>query len=240
MKSKSKKIKYCVKCNKFLFKNKWGKNKDFDEQSIEKTVCPKCSKQGSKYFEGILQARNIDKEIKEFIESQVIKQHNKGVFITKKVNQKNGIDYYLSSKKFLASISKKLIASFGGIIKSNAKLFSRNKQTSKDIFRVNVLYQAPEFKKHDIIKINNHLLKITNISKKISGIDLKTGKKASFIYKKSNPIKLEKHKTIVSKIKPHIEVLDPITYQSTKVENKAKVKPNQKVSVVIDKGIFII
>ena len=108
------------------------------------TLCKKCGKFGTEYFEGILQLRNPDKEVIKFIRNQVKKQFDKGIFINKEVNTKNGIDFYLTSKRFLRTLGNKLNKQFKGELKISPQLFSRNKQTSKDIYRINVLFRLED------------------------------------------------------------------------------------------------
>ena len=65
----------------------------------------------------------------EFVEKQV--ENDKKVWIARKVEAKNGVDYYMSSNKFLRQLGKRLKRSFKGELKESRKLFSRNRKTSK-------------------------------------------------------------------------------------------------------------
>src|SRR3989338_1186485 len=175
-----------------------------------------------KYFEGVLQLRNPNDEARSYIQNHVKKAS--AVFVSKIVRHKNGLDYYLSSKKFLHQLVKRLQNSFGGEYSISPRLFSRDRQTSKDIHRINVLFILPEFKKGECIYIDNKIIKITNISKNISGNDIQINKKITFSIKNKEYGILNRKKTIVIRIKPAIEVLDPETYQNAIVNNKADVK----------------
>lgn len=190
------------------------------------------------YFEGTLQLRNPDNEVKEYVENQIDKAKN--VFISKIVKHKNGLDYYVSSRKFLHQLAKKLLVAFGGELKESPRLFSRNRQTGKEVFRLNVLFKLYDFKKGDIINIDKKIVKVTNISKSISSINIKTGKKTTFNIKNKDYEILDRKNTIVTKIKPVIEIMDPETYQNVVVDNKAKVKHGEKVKVVICDGTWIV
>ena len=191
----------------------------------------------NQYFEGILQLRNPSQEIIDFIESK-LKKHEK-FSISKIVEQKEGLDLYVSDKRYMQRLAQELQKQFGGLIKTSPQLFSRNKQTSKDIFRVNTCIRFYDFSKNDVVRITNKYVRITNIRKKISGINIETNKRVSFGI--TDDIKvLKKYETTVCKIKPDIEVLHPETYQNIKIENKAKVKMGEKVKVVIDGKVFIV
>jgi len=91
------------------------------------------------YFEGILQLRNQNEECVNFIKNQF--KNNEKVWIAKEVKLKTGVDYWVSSNRFLLSLGKKLKKSFKGELKTSRKLYSRNRMTSKDIYRVTVLFR---------------------------------------------------------------------------------------------------
>lgn len=136
------------------------------------------------YYEGILQLRNPNKEVVDFIEKEVEKKEN--VFITKKEKVRNGIDFYITSQKYLQNLGKKLQNCFGGELKVSSKLFSRDRQTSKGVYRVNVLFRLPGFKKGDIIELRGDKIKVINIGKKVFAKNLKTGKKVSISFRDLN------------------------------------------------------
>ena len=146
----------------------------------------------------------------------------------------------MSSNKFAISMGNKLYKKFGGIMKINEKLFSRNKQTSKDLYRVTVLYRPLGFLKGDIVKAGIKILQVTSISKKMSGINLATGKTDFIDYKKENVEPLEVFKTTISKIYPELEVIHPETFQSEKVMNPRKMQLGEKIKVVVEDGIWVV
>lgn len=204
--------------------------------SIEITYCNVCSRKQGDYFEGILQLRNIDDNILDYVEKYC---KNNNIYIPKNEKVKNGYDLQISDKKRTHNLVASLQKNFGGIIKINPQIFSQDRQTSKVIYRVNFYYEAPNYKIGDIIDIEDKVIHIHKISKTISGIDLKTGKKANIDAKKDFVL-LKKQKTTVSRIHPHIEVLDPETYQSVKTENNQDLNLGQKVTIVNNKGLFYI
>ena len=108
---------------------------------IRYTLCNKCSKIGSSYFEAILQLRNPNQDVVKFIENNVAKNKEKGVFITKREDVRNGLDFYLTSQRYAQSLGKKLKKTFKGELKVSRKLFTTNRQTGKLVYRVNVLFR---------------------------------------------------------------------------------------------------
>ena len=129
----------------------------------------------AKYFEGVLQLRNPTPEIMGFFRSQMNKKPE--VFISNVERLKNGMDISLSSKKYLQQIGKKLQETFGGELKISAEHFSRSRQTSKDMFRVNVMYRYHGVRKGDVITVRGDEVKIIQISRKLHVINISTGRK---------------------------------------------------------------
>jgi len=190
------------------------------------------------YFEGILQLRRPKKEVVDAIKESVNKKQ--GVFISKEIEVRNGIDFYFSSQRFLQGLGKKLQNNFGGVLKTSAKLHTRDRQKSKNLYRVNVLIELPEFSKSDVIFIDEKIIKVHKIGKLFKGVDLKTNKVVSFDYHNKKPEVLKKYKTQVTKVYPELEVLHPETFQSVKVGNRKKLKIGEKVDVVLKEGIWIV
>jgi NMD protein affecting ribosome stability and mRNA decay len=118
----------------------------------------------NQYYEGILQLRNVSRELINFVKKQA---KNENVIIAKVVKQRNGLDFYVSSRKFLHKIGKMLQKNFTGQLKVSPRLFSRNRQTSKNIYRVNVMFKLCPYKKGDIIEHMGEKVEIVNISNKI-------------------------------------------------------------------------
>ncbi len=202
-------------------------------------LCPRCSRHKSGYFEGILQLRNVDEEVIDYAINEAKKQNQKGIFITKKLKVRNGFDIYLTKRGYIHELARELLNKFGGETKASKKLFSRDKQRSRDIYRINVLFRQSKFRKGNILNINGELFKIKNIDRNLTVINIKTGKKTSIMPKYLKVKAAEEVKeTIVSLIFPHVEVLHPETFQSVNPENvkNNKFKVNQKVKVVVSDG----
>jgi len=195
--------------------------------------CNKCGKKNTQYFEGVFQLRsgsdNNDVFFRavQFARSVVKKHSTKGIFITKEKiidGKTTGVDFYLTSQKFIQWLGNRMQEEFGGELKISSQLFSVNKQTSKELYRVNALLRLPEFAKGDVLLIDDYLVRVASISKKITGIDLTRGKKISFEFAKVQPKLLLTEKTTVSSIRPDIEIIHPNYYDSIKVENSDAIK----------------
>ena len=133
------------------------------------------------YFEGILQLRNIDNEVIEFAVKEIEKNENAYIAKVKKVT--NGMDIYVSPQKLLRSLGNKLQNRFGGQLTVSTKLHTRSKETSRDLYRVNMLFRIPNFKKGDIIDYKGDKIKIVAMHKKVFAKDIKSGKKLNISFK---------------------------------------------------------
>jgi len=133
------------------------------------------------YFEGILQLRNPNKEVIDSALNEIEKNENSSVAKIEKVP--NGIDIYMWPQRFLRNLCKKLQNKFGGQVTISTKLHTKNRITSKEVYRVNALFRIPSFKRGDIIDYKGEKIKIINIHKKVFAKDIKTGKKLNLSFK---------------------------------------------------------
>lgn len=128
------------------------------------------------YYQGILQLRDVNDEVVAFVRNQVKKRD--GVSITKTVKFPNGLDFYITSQKFIRILGKKLKESFGGELKTSSKLHTRNRQ-GRELYRVNVLFRLLKYKVGSIASIRGEDIRILSMGSKIFGRNMKTGRKIS-------------------------------------------------------------
>ena len=128
------------------------------------------------YYQGILQLRDINDEILNFVRNQIKKRWDAA--ITKTVKFDNGVDFYITSQKFIRILGKKLKESFGGELNVSSKLHTKSRH-GKDLYRVNVLFKLSKYKKGDVVSVRGDKVKLIRIGKKIFAKDLKTGKKVT-------------------------------------------------------------
>ena len=95
------------------------------------------------YFEAILQLRNPSDELINFINNQLKK--NPSVFISNVMPGKDGFDIFLSSQRFARALGNKMKRAFkNSELKTSRKIHTRNRQTSKDVYRVTVFFRQLE------------------------------------------------------------------------------------------------
>ena len=131
------------------------------------------------YFEGTLQLRNPTKEVIDFVKSQCAKGK---VFITKTVKEREGFDYYITSRKFLHTLGKRLSQQFNGELKVNPRIFTKDRQTSKDVYRITIMFRLFPYKKGDVLEHRGEQIRIVNISTKILAQNIRTGEKLWLTY----------------------------------------------------------
>ncbi|MCF7861042.1 hypothetical protein K9M79_02260 [Candidatus Woesearchaeota archaeon] len=211
---------------------------------VKFTECSVCKKLLNKtYYEGIFQYRDCNKcpEIKDYIEQRALDNNIKGIKIVKTTQISTGIDYYFNSSSFMLALSKELKQKFGGIVKKSAKLFTRNRQTSKEVYRTNILYKPPHFMVGDVIIVDDRPFQVKGFSQeKVKGVYLDTGKTAVASYEENCPV-LTKFDLEIIQERPELYVIHPETYQNEKPINQKLFHKTDKVEGILHKGqIYLI
>ena len=228
--------------------------------SLFSTVCDRCSKQGTKYFEAVLQIRPANREVISFIMNELKKQQSKGVWITKEEDEgvgkramlpdevvaekSTGKNIYITNQTYAKVLARKIKDQFGAQVAFHEKLFSQNSQTSKELFRLAVLISLPPFSKTDMLLVKDRHYQVTSVKKKANVTDLETGTKTSLetgADAKRRYAIVPSVSAQVTKIHPTLEVLHPETYQSIRVvnanllgERRSKLKENDQLVVAFD------
>ena len=129
----------------------------------------------SGYYEGILQMRGCTDEAVRFARDSI--SSAEGVQITKEMNVKGGVDFFITSNKFLKKLGRMLKARFTGIIKQTSKLHTEDKQSGKKIYRGTILFRMPSFSVGDVGMLNGDEVKVLSIADQVMLQDTKSGKK---------------------------------------------------------------
>ncbi len=201
--------------------------------SVEVTSSPSFGKVGTDYFEGVLQLRNADSSVKKFVKSLI--SETKDLYVNKVVEKKDSVDFYFVKKKFISRIADKLVSEFGASADHNAQLFSQDKQSSKELFRLNVAVHIPPFRRGDVVLWDDLVFLVKGVDKKISCLDLNNNKGFSFKYdhKKIGEFEvLKKQKTKIVNEHP-LSVLSPSTYELAELRNPLGINPSLDDSVLV-------
>ena len=205
------------------------------------SVCDRCSRGYSKYFEVKIQLRNRKNfhfnEVVSFVRAKV--KERKGVFITKEEELRDGIDFYVTSQKFVQTIGSGLTRRFAGDLKVTSSLHTRDWKTSKDLYRVDVVFRLGDFNVGDILKINHKFVLVKSVAgMMVSGVNIKQNNCSAQENYKTHDYEIiakadDAVEVIVVKKTPQIEVLHPETYQPIKIENPKNVKIEEKIKVIL-------
>lgn len=138
----------------------------------------KVKERHKEYYEGILQLRNPGKTVFDYINKKLAE--NPSIRIVKEKKLKNGLDLYFNDKRFLKNLGEKLKNRFNAHLKTSAKLFSVDRQTGKELYRLTVLIRIPNFEAGQIISLQGKLMQVLEIKNKVRLKEVKTGKKYLF------------------------------------------------------------
>ncbi len=212
---------------------------------VKESLCKECAKLSSQYFEGTMQLRGTVQTIEELrrVARFIVGYCEQvGVRITKIEPAKNGEDYYLPDGKLVKELAYAVKKKFGGEVKTNARLFSKDRQTSKEIYRVTALVRLPDFSPHDLMVTDRMVLRIDRIQgHRALGTNLSLWKPGVIEYQQE-AYTIVRHgditNTRISKISPRLEALDPLDYQSKPVANPPpeRLALDQNVRVAKVKG----
>lgn len=194
------------------------------------------------YFEAIFQLRECGDEVLKGLQNFVDTQRDPDMFIAKLQKVKTGIDVYLSSNQLGVKLASHLVKQFGGRVQTSSKLFSRSKQTSKNLMRLTVVYRGLDFEVGDCLAlpVKRTVVRVRKLGQSVQCTDLREGKATGFFPNRTHYRKLEKIKTRISRVTPTIQVLHPETYQPVDVKNKLPVKIGREASVVYWNGWWIV
>ncbi len=202
---------------------------------VRNEQCDKCARIGTNYFTAKLQLRNPPPEALPFVESFLKPLASRGVAVNKVEDTPRGPDLFLTSKKAASQLGEKLVRRFGGVLKLSEKLFSRNRQTSKNIYRLNVLVQFPLFKVGDVISLNGRVVLVTGLGKFCTGRDLLRDKKVVFVAGDEDSV-LEKYSVVINNVRPRVEISDPVSFQQVPLLSHSgflsSLRPGDRVFVV--------
>ena len=93
-----------------------------------------------KYYEAVIQLRNPSPELINLINNQLRKSPD--AFISTIIPLKDGFDIYISSQRFARNLGNKMKKAFkNSELKISRKIVTRNRQTSRDVYRAAVFFK---------------------------------------------------------------------------------------------------
>lgn len=90
-------------------------------------------------YRAIIQLRPMNDKAYDYILDLIEKRND--CFINKEEKLKTGVDIYINNNSFAVAIGKKLKDKFKGTLKLSRKLHSRDRVSSKPLYRVTVCFR---------------------------------------------------------------------------------------------------
>lgn len=226
------------------------------EVRVRKETCDVCSRIAGGYYEGTIQIRARDRfptkeEVKrclKIVENTIVRAAKSGdrlAFITDVFPLPEGADVYIGSSTCGRQASRAIIDEFGGTVNEAPKLVGC--KDGKDIYRITFAVRLPDIVAGDIVKMNNKVILVEKLGKRIAGTDLSNGQTTSApedtkivkISDRSQALKT----VLVSGDAKSVQILDPVTYQAITIKRPEFLKhePGEEVWVVkTPEGVFLL
>ncbi len=204
-------------------------------------VCERCSRLYGGYFESIIQLRAENREIekdeieraKRIIDEGLEKADYSTAFVSKIVERKEGIDYYIGDRNLAKKIARKIEETLGGKLTESKKISGR--KDGRDIYRTTYSIRFKEYRVGDIVKDGKRILLVTNAVKG-KGVDL-AGKTHALRNPKVIAKREDIKKTFVVNVDGSVvEVLNPTTQEVIQVEKRTDYSIGDRVLYFEDRG----
>lgn len=127
------------------------------------------------YFEGVLQLRAVSDEVLDWVHDEIIRAGRARIAKIKEF--KHGIDIYLSQQHYMQSLGRQLQQRFGGVLKITGRQFTTDHMTSRQVYRMTVLFRQLPCKTGDIISYHGEQWKVTGVGNQINLQNVKSGEK---------------------------------------------------------------
>ena len=95
----------------------------------------------SEYFEAVIQLRPLDKPLYDWVIRDIT---NSNIGVSREEVTKNGFDLWIDSNQYAIALGKKLKKRFDGKVIVSSALHSTHRLTSKQLFRVTMLFRLNE------------------------------------------------------------------------------------------------
>lgn len=130
------------------------------------------------YFEGILQLRDITEEVHLWVHDTVLREDKAA--IVKEKPTTNGVDLYFSNQHYLQNLGRRMKIKFPSEVVISTRLFSRDKVTQKEIYRITVLFRQLPFRVGSVLKLPDDEVEILHVDRQVHTKSLKSGKKKRY------------------------------------------------------------
>ena len=131
------------------------------------------------YFEATIQLRNVTQEVIDYVVKEI---DSKGIVISREIELENGMDFNVDNKTFARQLGKQLQTTFSGAVKMSASVFSRDKMSSKEVYRVTMLFKLFPMKVGDSFSYKGKQYNILTLGYKMVAEDVETKKRRTLTF----------------------------------------------------------
>jgi len=219
---------------------------------MKKGICPTCSKQKGRYYEGIVQVRAEGRELSEDELEQVSKivrtilaKPSKlvGSFLSREERVRGGLDFYVGSNSLARTLAKEIQSNLGGEVSSSRKIYGRKE--GKEVYRVTFLIRLPKYSLGDVLLLKNELVQVVRMGPSIGVVSLTDGMERSYKLadiRGARTLDYEVEEAIIlSQSKEEIQVMDPTTMKTITLAKPPKFETNKEKITIIktERGLFV-
>ncbi|WP_456466125.1 60S ribosomal export protein NMD3 [Methanopyrus sp.] len=140
------------------------------------TLCHRCMKYRSGFYEAILQVRSFRgglteserKELEEFVtrSAESLLKRDPMAFISDVKHRDEGIDFYLGSTSAARKLARRLVDRFGGTVRESHELVGVDKDTGKRRYRTSISVRLPHLRPGDVIELEGAPYEVTGVGER--------------------------------------------------------------------------
>jgi len=153
---------------------------------LKPSLCETCTKQKSRYFQGILQVRGEGREltpkevrtVRTFVQARVDRARGAGEFVSRLDEIDGGLDFYVSTNALGKVLAREVAGTFGGAVTTSPKLFGQ--RGGKEIYRVTSLVRLAPFQVGDVVRHKREVFEVLRIAGFVTIRDLASGEARRF------------------------------------------------------------
>ncbi|HEY7587492.1 MAG TPA: NMD3-related protein [Thermoplasmata archaeon] len=148
---------------------------------MKPSLCERCQKQASRYYEGILQVRGdgralTDREIgaiRTLVRTRIDRrQGESGEFVSRTEEVDGGLDFYVSTNALGTRLAREIADSLGGTVAASPKLYGQ--RGGKELYRVTTLVRLPPFAIGDVVRHKDAIAEVVAVRPFVELRDLRS------------------------------------------------------------------
>ncbi|MGQ0798093.1 MAG: 60S ribosomal export protein NMD3 [Methanobacteriota archaeon] len=153
---------------------------------LKPSLCDTCTKQKSRYFQGILQVRGEGRDltpkevrgVRTFVQARVDRARDSGEFVSRLEEIDGGLDFYVSSNALGKVLAREVAETFGGTTTMSPKLFGQ--RGGKEVYRVTCLVRLAPFRVGDVVRVRGAVFEVLRVAALVTIRDLVSGESRRF------------------------------------------------------------